>query len=76
MLAFLFGGSQKQSEVGRGWLKIWSGGGGLFWLNGRVVCSPQTGIKYGDYSEKTRFHKETRHPTFKSDASFCHAKYS
>lgn len=74
MLAFLFGGSQKQSEVGWGWLKIWSGG--LFWLNGRVICSPQSGIKYGDYSEKIRFHKETRHPTFKSDASFCHAKYS
>ena len=74
MLAFLFSGSQKQSEVGWGWLKIWSQGS--FWLSGKVVCFPQTGIKYGDYSEKTRFHKETRHPTFKSDASFCHAKYS
>jgi len=56
MLAFLFGGSQKQSEVGWGWLKIWSQGS--FWLSGKVVCFPQTGIKYGDYSEKTRCHKE------------------
>ena len=59
---------------GVGWLKIWSRG--LFWLKGRVICSPQAGTKYGGCSEKTRCHKEKRHPTFKSDASFCHAKYS
>lgn len=44
---------------------------GLFWLNGRVICSPQSGTKYGGCSEKTRCHKEKRHPTFKSDALFC-----
>lgn len=59
-------GSQKW---GWGWLKIWSWG--LFWLNGRVICSPQSGTKYSGCSEKTRCHKEKRHPTFKSDASFC-----
>lgn len=31
---------------------------GLFWLNGRVICSPQSGTKYGGCSEKTRCHKE------------------
>lgn len=43
MLAFLFSGSQKQSEVGWGWLKIWSQGS--FWLSGKVVCFPQSGTK-------------------------------
>ena len=62
-------GSQKQSEVGRGWLKIWSQG--LFWLKGRVICSPQSGTKYGGCSEKIHCYKETRHPTLKSDALFC-----
>lgn len=71
---FVWQKSEAVRSGGWGWLKIWEQGS--FWLNGRVICSPQTGIKYGDYSEKTRFHKETRHPTFKSDASFCHAKYS
>ena len=65
---FLFGRSQRQSEVGWGWLKIWSRGS--FRLKGRVICSPQTGTKYGGCSEKTRCHKEKRHPTFKSDAPF------
>lgn len=50
---------------------------GLFWLNGRVICSPQAGTKHGGCSEKTRCHKEkgtrrlNRMPRF-----VCHAKFS
>lgn len=45
-------------------------GSGSFRLKGRVICSPQSGTKYGGCSEKTRCHKEKRHPMFKSDAPF------
>lgn len=67
---FVWQKSEAVRSGGRGGgLKIWSQG--LFWLKGRVICSPQSGTKYGGCSEKIHCYKETRHPTFKSDALFC-----
>lgn len=69
MICWLFVWQKSEAiRSGVGVVKIWSRG--LFWLKGRVICSPQFGTKYGGCSEKTRCHKEKRHPTFKSDAPF------
>lgn len=43
---------------------------GVIPAEGKSYLFSQTGTKYGGCSEKTRCHKEKRHPTFKSDAPF------
>lgn len=67
MVCWLFCLAEVRSGVG----VVKNLGSGSFRLNRRVVSSPQPGTKYGGCSEKIHCYKETRHPTFKSDALFC-----
>lgn len=69
MLALLFDGSQRQSEVGWGWLKIW--GQGVILAEGKsYLFSPVRDKIWWLFRENT-LPQRKRHPTFKSDASFC-----
>ena len=69
MLAFLFGGSQRQSEVGAGVVKNPEPG---VILAERKSClfSPVRDKIWWLFRENT-LPQRKRHPTFKSDASFC-----